>query len=49
MKPEAATGAAIVVCPGGGYGMLASDHEGRQVAEWTRQLARPSRLILVIP
>ena len=33
-KPEAATGAAVVVCPGGGYGMLASDHEGRQVAEW---------------
>ncbi len=30
-KPEAATGAAVVVCPGGGYGMLASDHEGRQV------------------
>ncbi len=26
------TGAAVVVCPGGGYGMLA-DHEGRPVAE----------------
>jgi len=25
---------AVVVCPGGGYGMLAVDHEGRQVAEW---------------
>jgi len=24
----------VVVCPGGGYGMLAVDHEGRQVAEW---------------
>ncbi len=33
-KPEAATSAAVVVCPGGGYGMLASDHEGRKVAEW---------------
>ncbi len=31
-KPETATGAAVVVCPGGGSGMLASDHEGRQVA-----------------
>lgn len=29
-----ATGAAIVVCPGGGYGHLAMDHEGRQIAEW---------------
>src|SRR5579859_244430 len=24
----------VVVCPGGGYGMLAVDHEGKQVAEW---------------
>lgn len=24
----------VVVCPGGGYGMLAMDHEGRQIAEW---------------
>ncbi len=32
--PEAATGAAVVVCPGGGYGHLALDHEGRQIAEW---------------
>jgi acetyl esterase/lipase len=37
-KPEAATGAAVVVCPGGGYGMLANDHEGRQVAEWLNTL-----------
>ena len=37
-RPEAATGAAVVVCPGGGYGMLASDHEGRQVAEWLNSL-----------
>jgi acetyl esterase/lipase len=27
------TGAAIVICPGGGYGILAIDHEGRQIAE----------------
>ncbi len=33
-----ATGASIVVCPGGGYGMLAADHEGKQVAEWLNQL-----------
>jgi len=37
-KPEAATGAAVVVCPGGGYGMLAVEHEGKQVAEWLNSL-----------
>jgi acetyl esterase/lipase len=31
---EKATGTAIVVCPGGGYGGLAVDHEGKQVADW---------------
>jgi acetyl esterase/lipase len=31
---DKATGVAVVVCPGGGYGGLAADHEGRQVAEW---------------
>jgi acetyl esterase/lipase len=25
---------AVIVCPGGGYGHLAMDHEGHQVAEW---------------
>src|SRR5215212_5489230 len=30
---EKATGAAFVICPGGGYQHLA-DHEGRPVAEW---------------
>ena len=29
-----ATGAGIVICPGGGYGHLAMDHEGHQVAKW---------------
>ncbi len=31
---EKATGTGIVVCPGGGYGMLAIDHEGEQIAQW---------------
>src|SRR5262249_47232438 len=31
---EKANGCAVVICPGGGYGGLAVDHEGRQVAEW---------------
>lgn len=28
------TGAAVVICPGGGYGGLATDHEGHQPANW---------------
>lgn len=31
--PEKANGAAVVICPGGGYGMLAIDHEGYRIAE----------------
>jgi len=27
-------GAAVLVCPGGGYQHLAMDHEGKQIAEW---------------
>ena len=35
---DKATGAAVVICPGGGYGFLASDHEGRRVAEWLNSI-----------
>jgi acetyl esterase/lipase len=35
-EPGEATGAAIVVCPGGGYGALAP-HEGRDYALWLNQ------------
>ena len=31
---ETATGAGVVVAPGGGYRILAADHEGLQVARW---------------
>ncbi|MBV9923391.1 MAG: alpha/beta hydrolase [Acidobacteria bacterium] len=31
---EKATGAAIVICPGGGYGHLSLEHEGSAVAAW---------------
>src|ERR1051325_10212416 len=34
---EKANGAAIVVCPGGGYGHLA-DHEGHTIALWLNNL-----------
>ncbi len=32
--PATRTGAGVVVCPGGGYRILASDHEGLQVARY---------------
>jgi acetyl esterase/lipase len=35
---EKANGAAVVICPGGGYGHLAMDHEGHQIAEWLNSL-----------
>jgi acetyl esterase/lipase len=31
---DKSAGAAVVICPGGGYGFLAADHEGKQVAEF---------------
>jgi acetyl esterase/lipase len=34
---DKATGSAVVVCPGGGYGGLAMDHEGFQVANWLNE------------
>lgn len=35
---DKATGATVVVCPGGGYGGLAMDHEGAQIAAWLNGL-----------
>src|SRR5262245_11445741 len=32
------TRTAIVVVPGGGYGHLAMDHEGKQIADWLNSL-----------
>lgn len=34
---EGANGAAVVVCPGGGYGGLAMDHEGTQIVKWLNE------------
>lgn len=36
--PAKAVGTGIVVCPGGGYGNLAMDHEGKQIAEYLNSL-----------
>jgi acetyl esterase/lipase len=35
--PEKPTGAGIVICPGGGYGGLAMDHEGHQIGRWLNE------------
>jgi acetyl esterase/lipase len=35
---EKATGAAVVIFPGGGYWTVAIDHEGHQVARWLNDL-----------
>jgi acetyl esterase/lipase len=37
-QKERAVGAAVVICPGGGYGRLAIDHEGFFVAKWLNEL-----------
>jgi len=34
---EKATGTAVIVCPGGGYGFLAVGHEGEEVARWLNE------------
>jgi acetyl esterase/lipase len=39
---QAATGTAVVVCPGGSYTHLAMDHEGQQVALWLNKLGVPA-------
>ena len=33
-QEDKANGSAVVICPGGGYGALAVDHEGDQIAQW---------------
>jgi acetyl esterase/lipase len=37
-KAEKPNGTAVVVCPGGGYNILAYEHEGSQVCEWLNTL-----------
>ena len=35
---EKMTGAAVMICPGGGYGILAASHEGSDIAQWFNQM-----------
>ena len=43
-KP-AKPGPAIIICPGGGYGMLAFEHEGINEAEWFQQRGIPAFIL----
>lgn len=36
--PDKATGSSVVICPGGGYGFLAVEHEGAEVGKWLNSL-----------
>lgn len=36
-EQEKNTGAAVVICPGGGYWIEAMDHEGYAIAEWLKE------------
>jgi acetyl esterase/lipase len=37
-REDSAATPAIVICPGGGYGHLALDHEGHQIAAWLNSI-----------
>ncbi len=36
--PDKDTGTSVIICPGGGYNILAIDHEGEQVARWLNSI-----------
>jgi acetyl esterase/lipase len=44
-KPAHANGTAIIVCPGGGYSILAIEHEGTQVCEYLHSLGVTTALL----
>lgn len=35
---DKATGTSVIICPGGGYHILAIDHEGHYIAKWLNEL-----------
>lgn len=37
-EKEHNTGGAVVICPGGGYWLLAIDHEGHDIAKWFNEI-----------
>ncbi len=43
--PERETGAAVLVCPGGGYNILAMDLEGTETCEWLNSIGVTAALL----
>jgi acetyl esterase/lipase len=37
---------ALMICPGGGYGGLAVDHEGHQIAKWANEMGMAGIIVL---
>lgn len=37
-EPSKACGTSVLICPGGGYNILAWDHEGREIAKWLNSI-----------
>lgn len=37
-RAQEPNGAGVLICPGGGYGTLATDHEGHQLAVWYQKI-----------
>jgi acetyl esterase/lipase len=44
-KPEAPNGTTVIVCPGGGYSILAIEHEGTQVCDFLNKLGVTTALL----
>ena len=42
---EQPKGAAVLICPGGGYGALATDHEGHQLAVWYNSIGMTAAVL----
>jgi len=45
-RPEKPNGTAVVVCPGGGYSILAVTHEGLAVCEWLNRLGVTAAMLI---
>jgi acetyl esterase/lipase len=44
-KPDNANGTCVIVCPGGGYSILAIEHEGTQVCDYLNKLGVTTALL----
>ena len=44
-ETKASTGTSVIVCPGGGYNILAYNHEGTEICEWLNSLGITAGLL----